>query len=74
MSLKRQPGAEGSELWMTQWNEASQGFVEEALGERSQSRDEINQVARAAQTWLFLAVLLEGRLLPMVPQNKFQGN
>lgn len=74
MNLRKQPGSRGSVLWMTQWNEASQGFVEEALGESSQSWDEINQVARAAQTWLFLAVLLEGRLLPMVLQNKFQGN
>lgn len=59
---------------MTQWKEASQGFVEEALGEGGWGRDEINQVARAVQTWLFWAILLGGRLLLMVPQNELQGN
>lgn len=61
-------------LCMTQWKEVSQGFVEEALGEGGWGQDEINQVARAAQTWLFLAILLGGKLLLMVPQNELQDN
>lgn len=60
---------EGPVLCVTQWKEASQDFVEGALGEGDQGQDEINQVARAAQTWLFLAVLLGGILLLMIPQN-----